>query len=297
MPAIGVKSLLGCQGSFEKSGSVAFELVVASSVVPSGSDRISSLTASAPPVPGFDSISTGWPICSLSLWPTTRATTSTPPPGANGTRRRIGRLGSLAWARAATSPNAPAAMSTPISGFTARISFLPMLLYLTRLGSARHKRSLVLPLLIGMSLLCRAPRCPFRGCNDQEEARRPSQPPLARRQRHAFVRPSLAAAPDRLRRRRLDRQAGDRHHQHLERDQSLPFASPLPRRERQARRAAGGRLPDRIAGDVAVGNHGEADHYALSQFSGDGDRGALALASARRRGADGWLRQDHARPH
>ena len=50
-----------------------------------------------------------------------------------------------------------------------------------------------------------------------KEARRPPQPPLARRVRHALVRPPFAAAPDRLRRRRLDRQAGDRHHQHLER--------------------------------------------------------------------------------
>ncbi len=102
MFATGVKSLLGCQGSFESNGSVACELVVARSVVPSGSDRINSLTASAPPAPGLDSISTGWPICSLSFCPTMRATTSTPPPGANGTRSLIGRVGSLLCAQAAS---------------------------------------------------------------------------------------------------------------------------------------------------------------------------------------------------
>ena len=40
----------------------------------------------------------------------------------------------------------------------------------------------------------------------------------------------------------------------------------------------------------------QADHHALSQHAGDGDRGADPLASGRRRGADGRLRQDHARP-
>ena len=37
-------------------------------------------------------------------------------------------------------------------------------------------------------------------------------------------------------------------------------------------------------------------HHALSQLAGDGDRGAAAQPSDRRRGADGRLRQDHARP-
>src|SRR6185369_1367295 len=105
MLAIGVKSPLGCQGSVDSNGSVACELVVARSVVPSGSARISSLTASAPPAPGLDGRSTGWPICSLIFCPTMRATTSTPQPGANGTRILIGRVGSLAcaevWAEAA----------------------------------------------------------------------------------------------------------------------------------------------------------------------------------------------------
>ena len=94
---------------------------------------------------------------------------------------------------------------------------------------------------------------------------------------------------------RIGRQAGHRHHQHLERDQSLPRASARARRQRQARRAAGRRLPDRTAGDVARRNLRQADHHALSQHAGDGDRGAAAQPSDRRRRADGRLRQDHAR--
>ena len=125
--------------------------------------------------------------------------------------------------------------------------------------------------------------------------RGPAQPSLARRQRPALVRPPLAPAPVRLRRDRLGRQAGDRHHQHLERDQRLPRASALARRGREARRAAGRRLSGRAAGDVARRAVREADHHALSQFPGDGDRGAAAQPSDRRRGADGRLRQDHAR--
>ena len=125
---------------------------------------------------------------------------------------------------------------------------------------------------------------------------RPAQPSLARRQRPALVRPSLAAAPVRLRRRGLGRQAGDRHHQHLERDQRLPRASARARREREARRAAGRRLPGRAAGDVARRAVREALDHALSQFPGDGGRGAAAQPSDRRRGAARRLRQDHARP-
>src|SRR5712691_2520325 len=59
-----------------------------------------------PPPPGFDSIRIGWPIASLIFCPTMRATTSTPPPGANGIRSRIGRLGYLACAAASSAPTA-----------------------------------------------------------------------------------------------------------------------------------------------------------------------------------------------
>ena len=141
-----------------------------------------------------------------------------------------------------------------------------------------------------------APATQPRSENASETPGRPAQPPLARRQRPALVRPSLAAAPVRLRRRRLVRPAGDRHHQYLERDQRLPRAPARARRERQARRAAGRRLPDRAAGDVARRAVREAVHHALSQFPGDGGGGAVAQPSARRRRAARRLRQDHAGP-
>ncbi len=59
---------------------------------------------------------------------------------------------------------------------------------------------------------------------------------------------------------------------------------------------AGGRLPDRTAGDVARRAVREALDHALSQFPRDGGRGTAALPSDRRRGAARRLRQDHARP-
>ena len=99
----------------------------------------------------------------------------------------------------------------------------------------------------------------------------------------------------RLRFRGLGRQAGDRHHQHLERDQSLPRPSARARRGREARRLAGRRLPGGTAGDVAGRAVREALDHALPQLPGDGGRGTAALPSDRRRGAAGRLRQDHAR--
>ena len=75
-----------------------------------------------------------------------------------------------------------------------------------------------------------------------------------------------------------ERQAGHRHHQHLERAQRLPRPFPHPRRGGQARRAAGRRLPGRTAGDVAGGAVREADDHALSQLPGDGGGGIAALA-------------------
>ena len=76
----------------------------------------------------------------------------------------------------------------------------------------------------------------------------------------------------------------------------MPRASARARGERETRRAAGRRLSGRTAGDVARRNLRQAHHHALSQFPGDGDRGTAAQSSARRRSADGRLRQDHARP-
>ncbi len=96
--------------------------------------------------------------------------------------------------------------------------------------------------------------------------------------------------------RRLEGQAGHRHHQHLERSQSLPRAFALAGRERETRRVAGRRFPGRAAGNVAGRNLRQADDDAVPQLPRHGDRGAAAQPSARRRGADGRLRQDHARP-
>ncbi len=58
-------------------------------------------------------------------------------------------------------------------------------------------------------------------------------------------------------------------------------------RRSQARRVAGGRLPARAARDLALRALRQADDDALPQLPGDGDRGALAHASDRRRGAMG----------
>ena len=68
------------------------------------------------------------------------------------------------------------------------------------------------------------------------------------------------------------------------------------RRGREARRLGGGRLSAGTAGDVARRAVREALDHALSQLPGDGVRGTAAQPSDRRRGADGRLRQDHARP-
>jgi hypothetical protein len=57
------------------------------------------------------------------------------------------------------------------------------------------------------------------------------------------LRPPLARHADGLRPGRLGRQAGHRHRQHLERHQPLPFALQAAGGRRQARRAAGRRLP------------------------------------------------------
>ena len=136
-----------------------------------------------------------------------------------------------------------------------------------------------------------------RGPNDRPQApRRAPQSPLARRCRHARVRSPFAIAADRLRPRRLRRQARDRHPQHLERDQPLPRAPSRARRRREARRAGGRRIPDRIAGDVARRAVREALDHDVSQLPRHGDRGAASQPPDRRRGADGRLRQDHARP-
>ena len=116
------------------------------------------------------------------------------------------------------------------------------------------------------------------------------------KQRSALVRPSLAAAPVRLRPRRLGRQAGHRHHQHLERHQRLPRPFARAGGGRQTRRLSGRRLSDRAACDVARRAVRQTVDHALPQLPRHGVRGVAALPSDRWRGADGRLRQDHARP-
>ena len=58
---------------------------------------------------------------------------------------------------------------------------------------------------------------------------------------------------------------------------------------------AGG-FPLELPAHLAGRDLRQADDHALPQLAGDGGRGAAALAPGRRRGADGRLRQDHARP-
>ena len=48
-----------------------------------------------PPAPTWFSITNCWPNFSVSFWPTSRATTSTGPPAANGTMIRTGLRGIL----------------------------------------------------------------------------------------------------------------------------------------------------------------------------------------------------------
>ena len=66
-------------------------------------------------------------------------------------------------------------------------------------------------------------------------------------------------------------------------------------RGRQARRLAGGRVPAGGPGAVVERAVHEALDDALPQPAGDGDRGAAAVLSVRRRGAAGRVRQDDAR--
>ena len=121
-------------------------------------------------------------------------------------------------------------------------------------------------------------------------------PPLVRRARPAGVRAPVADQADGLRSGGLCRQAGDRDRQHLVRHQPLPRPLQGAGRGHQAWHLPGGRLPARAAGDVAERAVRQADDDALPQLPCHGDRGAAAQPSGRRCGADGRLRQDHARP-
>ena len=96
----------------------------------------------------------------------------------------------------------------------------------------------------------------------------------------------------------VHRPAGDRDPQQLERGGRLQRAPARPRGAREARRAAGGRLPRRDPGDLAGRADHQADGDALSEPDGHGRRGADPRQSRRRRRPPRELRQDHpGQPH
>ncbi len=128
----------------------------------------------------------------------------------------------------------------------------------------------------------------------QKTPRGTPQPPLVRRGRPQGLRPPRAHRADGLRQERLRRQAGDRHHQHLERHQLLPQPLPAARRGSEARRVAGGRVPGRDARDHARRAVPEALHDDVPQSPRDGNGGIAALLPRRRLRAHGRLRQNDA---
>ena len=117
---------------------------------------------------------------------------------------------------------------------------------------------------------------------------------MVRARRSAIVQPPLARKAGGVQRGRHHRQAGHRHHQHLERCESVSRALPDPRRGGQARHLAGGRVSDGDARPHARRDVHEAEHDALSQPARDGRRGSAARVSRGRRRPDGRLRQDRA---
>src|SRR5262245_1892209 len=84
------------------------------SVWPSGSAFAAAAVPIMVPAPGRVSTITGWPHCSVSFCPMTRARMSVDPPGANGTIILIGLSGYLSaadWASAPPVAKAPAIKS------------------------------------------------------------------------------------------------------------------------------------------------------------------------------------------
>jgi hypothetical protein len=69
------------------------ELLVNSTVWPSGGALAASAMPMLPPAPARLSMTTGCPHDSDIFCPITRAATSVGPPGANGTMKRIARVG------------------------------------------------------------------------------------------------------------------------------------------------------------------------------------------------------------
>src|SRR5512140_597272 len=62
-------------------------------VYPSAGDLATASTPRLPPAPGLLSITKVQPVAAATFWLVSRATMSVPPPGGNGTTRRIGLAG------------------------------------------------------------------------------------------------------------------------------------------------------------------------------------------------------------
>ena len=109
-------------------------------------------------------------------------------------------------------------------------------------------------------------RCARRAAAGAERVSAPRRRPTDLRSHRWFGKDDLRSFGHRsrakqagLQRRGHRRQAGHRHPQHLERRQPLPHAFPDARRGREARRLAGGRLPDGDPGPHARRDVHEAD--------------------------------------
>ena len=122
--------------------------------------------------------------------------------------------------------------------------------------------------------------------------RRPSPRPDQLRRRAVLAVPAQGLHQgDGLFRRRA-RTSDRRHHQHLQRLQSLPRDGAATHRGGQARRHAGRRAADGISDDIDSRVVRLADQHVSAQPDGAGHRGNDPRPAGRRGRADRWLRQD-----
>src|SRR3954471_606903 len=94
---------------------MAWPLGVIRMVEPSGGDLATRSAPRLPPAPGLLSTITGWRNASCNLPPTSRASTSTAPPAANGTMMRTGLLGKFCAEAAPHGATSAAAVSASAS--------------------------------------------------------------------------------------------------------------------------------------------------------------------------------------
>ena len=120
---------------------------------------------------------------------------------------------------------------------------------------------------------------------------------MVRAQRSRRFPASILAEVDGRHGRDVPRPARDRDLQLVVGARQLQHPPARAGRIRQARRAAGGRLPGRVPRHVARRVPDEADDDAVPQPDGDGRRGVHPRVSARRRGVAHRLRQDEPREH